>query len=284
MPLSTLEWEPLEGMPPYTRLSSAVVKEFYDMCDMPEAVEGHNLYRLPLHKWPVEAVDLLQDQVRVLGETGQSRLLEADAEASGTVVMPSTVPGAGLGVLATHELAVDQHILPFFGQLVYHDLQVPARSSRVRSYEHIYGADVLRPSLTTTARNWMLTGLQLRTSSSMWQSVASSTQVAMVPTAVVHQLGRNAERYGRPVWIVPSEICAGGRVNDPRPHLTANVKYVQRFDPVFFRDQLVMERCGFLQVKRTIHPEEELVAKYGRRYPLQEGLAYSIQQIGRAHV
>lgn len=273
MPLTTLEWEPLEGMPPYTRLSSAVVKEFYDMCDMPEAVEGHNLYRLPLHKWPVEAVDLLQDQVRVLGETGQSRLLEADAEASGTVVMPSTVPGAGLGVLATHELAVDQHILPFFGQLVYHDLQVPARSSRVRSYEHIYGADVLRPSLTTTARNWMLTGLQLRTSTSMWQSVASSTQAAMVPTAVVHQLGRNTERYGRPVWIVPSDICAGGRVNDPRPHLTANVKYVQRFDPVFFRDQLVMERCGFPQVKRTIHPGEELVAKYGRRYPLQAGLA-----------
>lgn len=278
MPLTTLEWEPPRYMQAYSRLSAAIVDELYAMCTMSREFVGHDLYRLPLHDWPPAAVDVLQSQMRVLGETGQSRLLEADAEANGTTVLPSTVPGAGLGVFATRQLSVNEHILPFFGQLVYHDLQVPGRSGRERSYNHLYGARTIRPSLATTARNWMLTGLQLRTGNSMWQVASGTTQADMVPSAVLTRIGSSSLcTYNCPVWIVPSDLCAGGRVNDPRPSLTANAKYVQRFDPVFFCDQLVMADCAHLQVKRTILPGQEVLAAYGRRYPLQEALGCQSQ-------
>eukprot|EP00170_Pyropia_yezoensis_P004776 contig_19468_g4790 len=84
--------------------------------------------------------------------------------------------------------------------------------------------------------------------------------------------------YSRLSAAIVDELYAMcGRVNDPRPSLTANAKYVQRFDPVFFCDQLVMADCAHLQVKRTILPGQEVLAAYGRRYPLQEALGCQSQ-------
>lgn len=255
-------------MPAYTRLSKAVLDELSSVAGMAAASHGYNLYQRPVHRWPPSAVNVLRREMLVLGETGQARLLEADAEASGTTVRRSTVSGAGLGVFATRTLAVGDEILPFFGQIVYHDLQVPGLSARPRSSQHQYGLSVLPSFLATTAQNWMYTGLQLRAHAHLWQSSSSYLQGSMVPTAVGSEHGLSSDAYPRPVWIVPADFCAGGRVNDPRPYLSANTKYVQRFDPVFFHDQLIMADCTLLVVTQTIQAGQEVLAKYGRRYPL----------------
>lgn len=269
MPLSVPGWEPPPRMPAYTRLSTAVVNELSGVAGMAAASSGCNLYERAVHRWPRRAIDVLLREQHVIGETGQGRLLEADAEANGTVVQRSNVAGAGLGVFATRAFSVGDTLLPFFGQLVYHDLQVPARSTRPRTSERLYGPDLLPPALATTARNWMFTGLQLRAHSSLWQSSSGYLEGAMVPTFVGSELGLSSEAYPRPVWVVPADFCAAGRVNDPRPHLLANAKYVQRFDPVVSCEQLTKADCAFLVVTRDIKPGEEILAKYGRRYPLQ---------------
>lgn len=269
MPLSVAGWDPPSRMPAYTCLSAAVVDELSGVAGMAAASNGYNLFKRPVHRWPRGAIDVLLRELSVIGETGQARLLEADAEANGTEVRRSTVPRAGLGVFATRAMSVGDDILPFFGQIVYHDLQLPARSTRPRTSERLYGLDALPLPLATTARNWMFTGLQLRAHSSLWQSSSSYLQNAMVPTAVGSEWGLSSDAYPRPVWVVPADCCAAGRVNDPRPHLSANAKYVQRFDPVLFGDQLIKANCAFLVVTRDIKAGEEILAKYGRRYPLQ---------------
>lgn len=269
MPLSVPGWEPPPRMPAYTCLSTAIVDELSGVDGMAAASSGYNLYARAVHRWPRRAVDVLLREQNVLGETGQGRLLEADADANGTVVQRSTVPCAGLGLFATRAFTAGDTLLPFFGQLVYHDLQVPARSTRPRTCQRLYGLDELPPPLATTARNWMSTGLQLRAHSSLWQSCSSYLQGTMVPTFVGSNMGLSSDAYPRPVWIVPADFCAAGRVNDPRPHLLANVKYVQRYDPVFRCDQLIQADCAFLVVTRDIEAGEEILAMYGRRYPLQ---------------
>lgn len=268
MPLSVPGWDPPSRMPAYTCLSTAVVDELYGVAGMAAASNGDNLYKRPVHRWPRGAIDVLLREQNVIGETGQARLLEADAEASGTVVGRSTVPRAGLGVFATRAMSVGDDILPFFGQLVYHDLQIPARSTRPRTSNRLYGQDAVPAPLATTARNWMCTGLQLRAHGSLWQPSSSYLQGAMVPTTVGSDWGLSSDAYPHPVWIVPADCCAAGRVNDPRPHLSANAKYVQRFEPVFFHDQLIKADCAFLVVTRDIKAGDEILAKYGRRYPL----------------
>lgn len=269
MPLSVPGWEPPPLMPAYTRLSPAIVDELSGVAGMAAASSGYNLYERAVHRWPRRAIDVLLREQQVLGETGQGRLLEADAEANGTVVQRSTVPGAGLGLFATRAFSAGDKLLPFFGQIVYHDLQVPARSNRPRTSQRLYGLGVLPPPLATTARNWMFTGLQLRAHSSLWQSSSSSLQGTMVPTFVGSNMGLSSDAYPRPVWIVPADFCAAGRVNDPRPHLLANVKYVQRFEPVSVCDQLIQADCAFLLVTHDIQAGEEILAIYGRRYPFQ---------------
>lgn len=267
MPLSVPGWEPPRRMPGYTRLSVAVLDELSGVSGLSAASAGYNLYERTLDDWPRRAVDILIREQQVIGETGQPRLLEADAEASGAEVRPSTVPGAGLGLFATRTLAVGERI-PFFGQLVYHDLQVAARSNGARLRGQLYGSGVVPPSLATTARNWLYTGLQLRAHGSLWQSSSSYHHAAMVPTAVGSVFGLSSEAYPRPVWVVPSDFCAGGRVNDPRPHLWANSEFNQQFDPVVACSELVMADCAFLSVTQTIAAGEEVLAMYGRRYPL----------------
>lgn len=278
MPLSVPGWTPPPRLPAYTRLSTAVVDELAGVAGMAVASDGYDLYARAVHRWPRRAIDILLREQQVIGETGQGRLLEADAEANGVVVQQSTVPGAGLGVFATRAFSAGDELLPFFGQLVYHDLQVPARSTRPRTSERLYGLDKLPPPLATTARNWMFTGLQLRAHSSLWQSSSSYLQGAMVPTFVGSEMGLSSDAYPRPVWIVPADFCAAGRVNDPRPHLLANAKYVQRFDPVIYCDQLIKANCATIVVTRDITAGEEILAHYGRRYPLQ------VQAVPAGHV
>lgn len=184
------------------------------------------------------------------------------------MVNPSTLPGAGLGDFAERPFISGEIVQPFFGQMVDHDLQLPARSTRVRVSSTLHGADVVHPSLATTASNWMKTWLQVRTHASSRQSSSISRHAAMVPPMVGSELGLSSDQCDWPVWIVPTDFCAGGRVNDPRPNLVANVMFVQQDDPVQFPKQLAQRNCASLEVMRDINAGEEMLAKYRRRYPL----------------
>lgn len=278
MPLTLLAWEPPLLMPAHTRMSGAIVKELMSVEGVVDACGGLNLCTTTVDEWPDAVIQILRAERDVLGLTGQVRLLEADAEASETVVQPSTVRHAGLGVFATRDFEVGHHFLPFFGQLVYHDLQVPGRSLRERSYAHQYGLGKLDKSLATTARNWMYTALQLRTHTSMWPVGSSGSSSSMVPAALSAR--EDAATTAKPVWVAPSEFCAGGRVNDHRPDLVANAKYVQLVDPVMNIGQLILPNCAFLEVTRKIYAGQEVLAKYGRRYPLSS--VASLPQPARA--
>lgn len=168
-------------------------------------------------------------------------LLEADAAASGTFVRASTNPGAGLGVFATRPLVEGAAILPFFGQLVYHDLQVAARSTRARLHLRLYGVDyVLLAGLCTTAGNWLDTGLQLRTSSTLLSALSSSYLATFLPSFVGARMVYTAGEWPGPAWVVPASCCAGRKANEPRPLFVENTRYEQVYDPVSCRGELVM--------------------------------------------
>lgn len=68
-------------------------------------------------------------------ETGS--LLTADAAASGAYVAPCTIPG--LGVFAAREISAGEHILPYYGQLVYEDLEAATPACGANDDSSIYG-------------------------------------------------------------------------------------------------------------------------------------------------
>lgn len=154
-------------MPAHTRLSYAVMHELRKVPAMRAVSHGYDMYRLPVHEWPTGAAEVLVRELEVLDEAGLSFLLQADASASGTVVRQSSIPGAGLGVFATRSVRVGERILPFYGQVVYHDQQVPARSESARLATELYSAKALPMRIATTAERWQTSALQLRTSTSL---------------------------------------------------------------------------------------------------------------------
>lgn len=271
MPLSLLAWEPPKKMPAYTCLPAAVLAELVSTPGMAAACQGHDMATLPVSKWPRGAVNVLAREMAVIGETGLSRLLEVDAESSGTVVASSTVPGGGLGVFATRDIAAGTTILPFFGQLVYHDLQVAARSTGARLSTRLYGSRALPGFLTITASDWLDNALQLRTHSSLWQPATSASAVSMVPTAVGSELGMSAEEWPFPVWVMPADFCAGGKANDPRPSFVSNANFEQLHDPVYRVKDIVLAGCGVLRVTTDIKPGQEVFVTYGRGHRVGRG-------------
>lgn len=156
-------------MPGYTRLSVAVLEELSGVAALSAASAGCNLYEQALHDLSRRAVDIQIREQHVIGETGQPRLPQADAKASGTEVRPSTVPGAGLGLFANRTVAVGERI-PFFGQFVYHDLHVGARSNGARLRGQIYsGSMVLAP---VPGNNGAQLDVHWAASAGTWHSVA----------------------------------------------------------------------------------------------------------------
>lgn len=256
-------------MPAHTRLPYAVMNELWKVPAMQAASQGYDLSRLTVDEWPRDAVQVLVRELDVLNESGLGFLLQADAAACGTEVRRSTIAGAGLGVFATREFTVGERLLPFYGQLVYHDLQVPARSGSARLATKRYGAGALPMRIATTAERWQTCALQLRTATSLWSVTSSSRAAAsMVPSAVSAVVDRATAQSRVPVWVVPSECCAAGKVNDPHPHPVANTSFEQRIDPVCARKDLIKSWCGRLRVTADIQAGEEVTVPYGRLHPL----------------
>ncbi|KAK1862544.1 hypothetical protein I4F81_005112 [Pyropia yezoensis] len=273
MPLSMTGWKPASKMPAYTCVSQAVFNELVHAPGMVEACGGMDITDKPVHVWPTKAADVFVRQGDVFGLTGQPWLLEADAAAHGTTVQPSTLPGAGLGVFATRPLDVGAEILPFFGQLVYHDLQVAARSSRDRLSTRVYAKGVVAEGLATTAAKWLDNALQLQASISMWTASADDPASSMVPSVlgtVMSGEAGPAEELCRPVWVVPASCCAGGKVNDPGRHQVANVRFEQRPRVIRTVKDLVKRSCGVLRVTRRIEVGEEVMVSYGPRHTVRQ--------------
>lgn len=165
-------------MPPHSRLPSSVMNEFYKYTDVRAVAGGVSLKRLPLHEWPERCMSICKSEVRDVDDAGVPWLVHADAAAYGTEVRTSSIRGAGQRVFATCFIENDESIIPFFGQLVYHDLQVPDRSRSARLSGASYGAKAVSSVLATTARCWQETAHQIRTDGELWQGSCSAQAMA----------------------------------------------------------------------------------------------------------
>lgn len=192
MSLTVPGWEPPLGMPSYSRLPSSIMNQLYQFTDLRAVAGSVNLKRAPMCEWPQRSVSMYKSELGKAGDAGLPWLLEAHAAAFGTEVRPSKIPGAGLGVFATRIIEKDDVILPLFGQLVYHDLQVPARSRSARLSGAKYGVRVVSSVLATTTLGWQETALQIRTSSQLWQARSSAQALGSflrTPTDAALQAG-----------------------------------------------------------------------------------------------
>lgn len=69
-----------------------------------------------MDQWPDAAKEVIAFQVNHLV------LLALDAAESDTYMRRSLIAGAGRGVFAARDFVAGEYILPFFGQVIYHDL------------------------------------------------------------------------------------------------------------------------------------------------------------------
>ncbi|KAK1866197.1 hypothetical protein I4F81_008717 [Pyropia yezoensis] len=70
--------------------------------------------------WPAAAADILAYGV------DDRALLAVDAAATDTYVRRSSIAGAGRGLFAARAVLEGELLLPFYGQVVYHDLDAAA--------------------------------------------------------------------------------------------------------------------------------------------------------------
>lgn len=123
-------WERSPQLPAYTCLSSAVVAELLELSETVVATGGRPLSGVPLYHCSPAALS-------VLTGTDSLPLRAADAGASGPFVAQS--PIHDLGVFAAPLLLPGARILPFYGQIVFDDLEVAARTHGADTSAHRSG-------------------------------------------------------------------------------------------------------------------------------------------------
>lgn len=251
-------WEAPSDKPVYTCVSAAVARAFRDVHCTSSCVPDRDLCNIPVDFWHPSELDVLY-----AGQEDGS-LLQTDAAASGTVVAPSTVHGRG--VFATRRLNVGRRILPFFGQVVYHDLESAALASCADKQPPLYGGDAVPAPLRCTAWTWLSTSMEVRMHRRFWRCTEDCSRLAWVPNIATKASVSKTRPSARSVWVTPAACCAAGFVNDPRPHLSANVRFVQTFDPVCSSSQLLAPGIVQMIVIRRIRAGEELLVDYGDFY------------------
>lgn len=257
-PVAMVRWEAPMNKPLYTCVSSAVARAIHDMRHPVGITPGRDLQHIPVDYWRQDELQALQ-----VGQQSGSLLL-ADAAAYGTVVAPSTVHGRG--VFATRRLRKGQRILPFFGQLVYDDLELAALSSSGEERSQTYGNDLMPPHLRCTAWEWLSTSMEVRMHKRFWKGTEDCSRMSWVPAIGTKACVSRTRPSARPVWVVPAAFCAARFVNDPRPYQTANVQFEQLFDPVYSSTQLLAPGVVRMVVLRRIRVGEELFVDYGNFY------------------
>lgn len=258
--LTMLGWDAPSHLPQYTCVPTHIARIVAAHPDLshgtPHGVAHRNLAEIPVDLWDDAGLSVLRREQR------RGSLLAADAADSWTVVAPSRIHG--LGVFATRPLRAPLRILPFYGQIVYHDLERATTSTDIYTQLRKYGQDTLPSYLATTAWNWLSTSMEIRLSRRFWNRSAECRRLARVPTALATKSCYATVRPSiHPLWVVPAAFCAARYVNDPRPDMSANVEYVQVYDPVRTSMQLLVPGVVHMMVARDIEVGEEILVNYG---------------------
>lgn len=159
-----LIWDPLPGMPACTRTSPAVFEALSTIPEMMLALLRCYLARIPVDRWPRPAANFLSAHV------DHRALASIDAAASGTYVHWSWIAGSGRGVVAAPEFTVGEVILPYFGRIVFHDMDDSFYANDSFPVGRKYGDKVLFSGLCSTACYKGKSLLQVRTSTGFWGS------------------------------------------------------------------------------------------------------------------
>lgn len=258
VPVIMASWEAPTDKPAYTCVSRAVARAVRDVHQKIGRFSDRDLCNVPVDSWRASELDVFY-----AGQVNGS-LLQTDAAAYGTVVAPSAVHGRG--VFATRELEAGHRILPFFGQVVYHNLERAALTSRTEERPRLYGGDSVPTSLRCNAWTWLSTSVEVRMHRRFWRGTTDCSRVSWVPSIGTKACVSTARPSARSVWVTPAACCAAGFVNDPRPYDTANVMFEQPFDPVNTTTQLLAPGVVKLLVLRRIDAGEELLVDYGDFY------------------
>lgn len=145
-------------MPFYSRISPAVAEALFTVPEMILAPLLRELARTPVDHWPRPAANFL------IARVDHRAIAAVDAEASGTYVQRSSVAGAGRGLFAARELTVGEVILPFFGQVVFRDMDDSFYANDSSAVGRKYGDQVFPGGLCSTARYWGKRSVQVRMS------------------------------------------------------------------------------------------------------------------------
>lgn len=202
----------------------------------------------------------------LLAEERTGSLLAADAHASGTYVAPSSVHG--LGVFAARNISEGELILPFYGQLVYDDLEVATPPGDAPAGAARYGSDSLPRELCCTVGHWKRNALQLDVHRDFWEDAERRPRPLHVAPYVATKRCYFSARMASPdpVWVVPAPFCAAGLANDPHAHGNGNAIFSQDPGPVCTKEQLVLPWTAHLEVTRDIAVGEEVLVDYGDAY------------------
>lgn len=252
-------------MPTFTCLSPSVMAALADFPGM----DDMDLSAVPPDFWPTTAQNSLS-------QVDPAMLLAADAMGNDVRVSPSTVAGGNRGVFALRRFEVGEHILPFFGQVVHHDLDFAASSPVEEVRNRIYGSG----AFWTSAVRWGRTSVELPTSYDFWRPRTSGLAPPASSYAVATKRCLSYCPCFRSVWLVPAHFCAAGVVNDyrhvqdkrcskrvgPVPMRQANTELVQKWDPVTTASELTQAGSVLLVVTRVIHEGQEMFADYGPEY------------------
>lgn len=250
-------WASPAGMPAYTCLTPAVVNLLQATPLMRETTRRRDLVGVPVGAWD-------DSEIHVLGEAVfSSALLAADASASGTEVLQSTIHGRG--VFATRDMRPGERILPFTGQLVYDDLEACALSARWSGITYV--SPRIPRHMRCTAKSWLSRAIELDMDADLWDAPADVVCPTRVPEAICTKACvRTYEGPTRSVWIAPAEFCAAGFVNDYRPGREVNAQFEQAHDPLMTAEQLLVPGAAHILVLTDVKAGEEIVVDYGSSY------------------
>lgn len=231
-------------------------------------VDGVDLATLPVDQWPTACLERLK-------QADPSELLRADARGSGVRVGQSTIRGGGRGVFATRDLKVGEHIMPFFGQIVYDSLEEEALSDDAKQRCSRYGTAVC----STTALNWAKTAVEVQVNCTFWEEAGVTPCPCSSSRRIKAKRGAAVCQCHNSVWIAPGTSCAAGVVNDYRsvhdddssetPPATVrepNAVLDQAWDPVEGISQLTKAGGIYVLVTAPIMEGEEVCLDYGEDY------------------
>lgn len=176
--------------------------------------------------------------------------------------------GGDLGIFAARPIKEGETILPFYGQLVYLDLEAATKMGSSATDTAQYGPRAQSSELRCTVREWKRSALQMALSDTFWRDAARHPLPSFVSTHIATKRC-STERTAfsaRPVWIAPAFSCAAGLANAPRKEGDAYAELMQHPLPVGSEEQLVVPGTARVRVTKDIVVGKEILVDYGDVY------------------